>query len=81
VIQASTTDTKTGRPMIILGLEEGNVTRLRSGDPIHIHADHLGFKGEIIIILGKDAAELQKALSPCIGPETNVIDSRNRKKQ
>lgn len=68
-----------GRRMILLGLEEGNVTRLREGKPIHIHADELGFAGEIVIILGKDADALRDALAPLIGPETAIKDERGRK--
>ena len=68
-----------GRPVILLGLEEGNVTRLREGKPIHIHADELGFAGEILIILGKDAEALRETLAPMIGPSTAIRDDRARK--
>lgn len=70
-----------GRTMILLGLEEGNVDRLRKGMPIHIHADELGFAGEIVIILGKDVTDLTEQLAPLIGPETSVRDYRERKPQ
>lgn len=65
--------------MIILGLEEGNVERLRQGNPIHIHADELGFAGEIVIILGKDADDLVAQIAPMIGEETVIRDDRDRK--
>lgn len=70
-----------GRPFIILGLEEGNIDRLRKGQPIHIHADELGFAGELIVILGKDVTDLQKMCAPFIGARTAVADERGRKKQ
>ncbi len=79
MIRATAHDRCTGRRIILLGLEEGNIERLRQGKPIHIHADELGFKGEIVIILGKDADELRKLLAPMIGPETDVRDDRERK--
>lgn len=80
MIRARMTGPK-GRRMILLGLEEMNVTRLRDGQPIHIHADELGFPGDIVIILGKDADALQRQLEPFIGPETAVHDERGRKRQ
>ena len=73
--------TDSGRPFIILGLEEGNVTCLRDGQPIHLHADALGFFGEIIIILGKDCDSLKRDLADLIDPRTEVIDRRSEKKQ
>ena len=79
MIRAAAQDRRTGRRVIILGLEEGNVDRLRAGKPIHIHADELGFKGEIVVILGKDADALHAAMAPMIGPETDVRDDRERK--
>jgi formylmethanofuran dehydrogenase subunit A len=80
LIQAAATHPN-GRRVIFLGLEEGNVTRLREGKPIHLHADHLGFPGEIVIILGKDAAALQEQFKPFIGPETTMHDYRKLAKQ
>lgn len=73
--------TTAGRKMILLGLEEMNIERMRAGDPIHIHADALGFPGEIIIIVGKDAAALQETLAPLVGPNTVVNDESKRPKQ
>ncbi len=81
MLRAKATDSRTGRTIIVLGLEEGNIERLRKGHPIHIHADELGFAGEITIFLGKDADELQKLFAPMIGPETNYSDRRQEKKQ
>lgn len=78
MIRASAYNETSKRRVIILGLEEGNVDRLRDGKPIHIHADELGFAGEIIIILGKDADHLYATLKPLLGPATNVRDDRNR---
>lgn len=81
MIRCGAKNRETGRGVIVLGLEEGNVERLRAGNPIHIHADDLGFTGEIIIILGKDADALAEILKPMIGPNTDVRDDRNRKSQ
>ena len=81
MVRCTARNPDTGRLLILLGLEEGNVDRLRNGKPIHIHADDLGFAGEIVIILGKDADHLAEQLAPMIGPSTDVRDERNRKPQ
>lgn len=70
-----------GRKGIILGLEEGNIERLRQGKPIHIHADELGFAGDIMIVYGKTQEDIAAELAPHIGPETVMRDDRERKKQ
>lgn len=80
MIRARATTTA-GRPVIIIGLEEGNITRLREDKPIHIHADELGFAGEIVIILGKDAATLTMLLKQAglVDERTAQIDRRNER--
>lgn len=81
MVRCAARNPATGRLTLVLGLEEGNVERLRAGKPIHIHADDLGFVGEIVILLGKDSNALSEMLSPLIGPNTDVRDERNRKPQ
>jgi len=80
MIQATATHPN-GRRIIFLGIEEGNVTRLREGKPIHIHADQLGFAGEIVIVLGKDSAELQAMFKPFLTPDTVIRNNRDIAKQ
>lgn len=70
-----------GRRVMLLGLSEAKVQRMREGKPIHIHADEMGFAGEIIIMVGKDEAALQETLAPLIGPETRVRDETNAVRQ
>lgn len=72
---------KNGRKIIILGITDENIRRLRDGKPIHIHADSLGIFGEIVILAGKDEATLQEQLAPLIGPETTIRDEAGRPKQ
>lgn len=81
MIQARGIDPKTNRITIFLGLEEGNIERLRKGQPIHLHADQLGFCGDIVIILGKDVDALKAMLAPGVTPETKIHDRRKAKKQ
>jgi hypothetical protein len=70
-----------GRPVIILGLSEANIDRLREGKPIHLHADDMGFVGEIVIFVGKDEATMARQMQPFIGPGTVVHDESKRPRQ
>lgn len=81
MIRAKATNRRTGRTVMFLGLEERNLVEMRKGNPIHIHADELGFKGEIVIVLGDTADSLREQFEPFIGPETQIHDSRDEKKQ
>jgi hypothetical protein len=74
-------ETGAGRRLIVLGLSEKNIEKLREGKPIHIHADDMGFAGEIMIFTGKDEATMTDMVKPFIGPETQVNDERNRPRQ
>jgi len=55
-------NSKTKRPMIILGLSDINIVRMREGKPIHIHADDMGFAGEIVIFTGKTEDDMAKMI-------------------
>lgn len=71
-----------GRDMILLGLSEGNLMRLREKKPIVIHGEEIGWgKRDIIICWGETEDALAKELGSLIGPETNVRDHRGEKKQ
>jgi hypothetical protein len=71
--------TTNGRKLVVLGITEMNVTRLREGKPIHIHAEDVNLPGvEIVITLGKDDATLNEQFAPLIGPETTVRDHRSK---
>lgn len=79
------TNKQSGRTIILLGLEEMNITRMREGKPVHIHGEELylekisgGF--EIVIVLGKDTETLAKRFGSLIGPETVVTNRVKEKK-
>lgn len=63
---------KAGRPVIILGIDAENVKRLKAGSPIHVHADQLGFAGDIVIHYEETAEKLTAAFSSLIGEHTRV---------
>lgn len=49
-----------GRKVIGLGIEEGNIERLKDGKPILVTGEALGFAGDIFITYGEDKAALLK---------------------
>ena len=68
--------------IVLLGITDGNIQRLREGRPIHIHGEEMNLPGvEIWIITGRDEATLGKQLAPLIGPETIVRDMQKAPKQ
>ena len=74
--------TKGDRTMILFGLSEGNLMRLREKKPIVINGEEMGLPGlDIIICWGKTEDALSKELAHLIGPETRVRDHREDKKQ
>lgn len=52
-----------GEVLIGLGLEEGNIERLKEGKPILFNMAELGFEGmECMIMYGKDQGDIKKQL-------------------
>jgi len=67
-----------GRALIVLGLSEGNITRLRRGQPIYVDPAQLKIQpgttiGAITIFLAADEGELTRTMKTLIGPQTEVI--------
>lgn len=41
------------RPTILIGLEAGNITKLKEGKPIHFHAEEIGIEGyDVMLVYG-----------------------------
>lgn len=57
---------------VILGIEDGNIQRLREGKPIHIFLAEMGFQTDmqILIFWAKDHDALVATIKPFVGPET-----------
>jgi len=55
-------NSKTKRPMIIFGLTDINIQRMREGKPIHVNADDMGYPGDIVIFTGKDEDTMAKMI-------------------
>lgn len=74
--------TDKGRKLLVLGITEGNVQRLREGKPIHVHGEEMGAPGvEVVIVLGANEEALAEQFAPMIGPETDVRDHRTAARQ
>ena len=67
--------------LIVIGLEEKNLEKLRAGQPFHSYLeDKIGIPHDIVIFYGKTMVDLVKTANDMIGPDTVVTDHRNRKK-
>jgi hypothetical protein len=47
---------------VILGLSEGNLQKLREGDPIFIHKAELGLREDVLILYGKTEQDIVETL-------------------
>lgn len=56
--------TADGRPLVILGLERGNIERLQAGQPIKFDLSEVGMVGECIILFGETAQDILAEFSP-----------------
>lgn len=68
-----------GRPVIVLGLAEENIKRLKDNDPILVHGKDIGIDFDISIFYGQTNADLVKALKPITDKDTKVhVGSQTR---
>jgi len=63
---------KDDRNILLLGLSQENVNRLKEGKPIHINGDELGLDNDVVLIYGETEAHIYKELQPMIGTTTRV---------
>lgn len=50
--------TSDGRPVLIIGLERGNIERLQAGQPIKFDMADVGIVGECVIVAGETAESI-----------------------
>jgi len=68
--------------VIIIGLEERNIEKLRAGQPFHQYLeDKIGVPHDLVIFYGKTMDDLVKIAEGMSGPETVRTDHRGRTKQ
>lgn len=82
MIKMSATNPKTGKDVLVIGLSEGNLQRLREGRPVHIHGEEWGQKFDLMICWGETDQALADEFKPFVGPETVFRDElTNRPKK
>ena len=70
----ATVKQKDGRMMLILGLSELNIIKLKQGQPIHHWMDDMGLNGyDIVIFTGKDEKIMTKTLANHLGIDLNEV--------
>lgn len=67
-----------GRVLIVLGISELNVVKLKKGEPIYFDPAALKIApgttiGAITVFYGRDEEELARTIRTLIGPKTDVI--------
>lgn len=76
MIKATATSPDGSRKIVMLGLSEENLRRLRQDKPIHIGPGEMVQLGlpavELVIFWGKDEATMAKMMEPMIDAETRV---------
>lgn len=63
------------QPVLFLGLEEGNIERLKQGKPIYrdlaeFGAPHLG---KVVVLWGETTADIERQLAPGMHAETRKL--------
>jgi hypothetical protein len=81
MIKLSGYNTETKTEMVMLGLSDGNLMRLREGKPIHILGADWGKPFDIVIFWGPTEEAMAKMIEPFIGPESIVTDTSKDRKQ
>jgi hypothetical protein len=66
--------------LVLIGLEERNLEKLREGKPYHRHGAEVGLPFDIVIFYGKTEDDIVSTMEQLSGPETVTIDTRNAKK-
>lgn len=80
MIKMSGTSKDGKRKVVLLGLSEGNLMRLREKKPIVIIGEEIGWpEQDIVICWGETEDALTKELAHLIGPQTRTRDYRGDK--
>jgi len=74
----ATMQTNEGKNIVLLGLSEENVKRLKENKPIHVNGNELGLDHDVIIMYGQTEQHLYDELKPMIGAKTNVTPSTSQ---
>lgn len=73
---------KHGSKVLLLGLSEMNVRKLKQGLPIHVLGEEVGLPGiSVVIMYGETEDSMREQLDSLIGPETVERDLRKERKR
>ena len=67
--------------IIMVGLAEENIAKLKAGQPFHHHMQEVGAPFELLIFYATGLEELKAAMQEFVGPDTQVVDNTARKRQ
>jgi len=61
-----------GRELVILGISQENVTRLKEGKPIMVHGTEIKIPVDIMIYYGATDQDLVKQMRPAMETDTRI---------
>lgn len=61
--------TEDGRPLLVIGLEAGNIVRLKAGQPIRFDMAPHGITGDCVIVFGETADDCASYFTPLGNPK------------
>lgn len=64
--------------LVLFGLSEMNLVKLREGKPIEIDMSELGMSGRVIIFYGGTEGDMRRELADLIGPRTVYTDKTRK---
>lgn len=56
------------RPIVLLGLSQGNINRLTNGEPILVHGQEVGLDADITIVWGATEQAIMDEITAAAGP-------------
>ena len=65
--------------LIIVGLAEENIVKLKANQPFHHHMQEVGMPFELMIFYAPTFHDLKNAMQEFVGPDTKVVDDSARK--
>jgi hypothetical protein len=64
-----------GKTLLLFGLSEVNIRRLKAGEPIKVDLTEMGLEGEMLIFYGESERDMALMLKPYINEDTVIHDT------
>lgn len=65
--------------LVIIGLEEKNIEKLKAGQPFHHHMNEIGLPFQVMIFYAPSLEDLKTTMQEFVGEHTQVVDNTTRK--